>query len=107
MIAIGPELPRFPRRRAMRWTAFPRGAAACRTCRSAGLVGSGTATSAAIRPAPSALRPAAVAPAGLSAAARHGIERQARAIDGSASPRRPARWSGASRAPTASTPSTS
>ena len=59
-------------------------------------------------PRRAALRPAAAAAARLPAAARHGVERQAR------DPRRlagrrppPARWSGASPAPTASTPSTS
>ncbi len=55
-----------------------------------------------------ALRPAARAPAGLSPATRHGIQRQARDA-GRQRPSRapPGRWSGASPAPTASTPSTS
>ena len=54
------------------------------------------------------LRPAPVALAGLSAAARHGIERQERDDRRPRrARRRPGRWSGASPAPTASTPSSS
>ena len=59
-------------------------------------------------PRRAALRPAPAAAARLPAAARHGIERQARhprRLAGRRPP--PARWSGASPAPTASTPSTS
>ena len=101
---------RVPDRRLRDGPALRRGAAAARTCRCcSGWSASGTATSWAIRLARgAALRPAAGAAAGLPAAARHGVERQGRdARRRAGDDARPGRWSGASRAPTASTPSTS
>ena len=110
MIAIGPEhFRRFLDGAHAHGRAFPRCADARRTCRGARsrrLLAPGRLRLSVPRRHP--LRPAAGAPAGLSAAARHGIERQAR--DARRQPRgrrRPARWSGASPAPTASTPSSS
>jgi hypothetical protein len=73
-----------------------------------GLSASGTATSAASVARRHPLRPAPVALSGLSAAARHGIERQARDARRQRRSRvRPGPSSGASPAPTASTPSSS
>ncbi len=111
MIAIGPErLPRVPRRRARDGPAFPARRRCARTCRCcSALVGiwhrnvMGYPTRA-VLPYDQRLLPAA----GLPAAARHGIERQAgRRSTARPSPAPPARSSGASPAPTASTPSTS
>ena len=110
MIAVGAgEFPRLPRRRACDGRAFPHRAAArepAGAARPGRLLAPRRLRLSGARGHP--LRPAAVAPAGLSAAARHGIERQARhARRRAGRRRRPGRWSGASPAPTASTPSSS
>ena len=70
----------LPRRRAMRWTSISASAPLAENLPVLlAWSASGTATSAAIRPARDhSLRPAPVALPRLSAAARHGIERQAR-----------------------------
>ena len=111
MIAVGPENFRaLPRRRACDGRAFPQPRRWPRTCRSLlGLVGFWHRVGLRLSgPRRHPLRPAPVALAGLSAAARHGIERQERdASTAARRRRRPARWSGASPAPTASTPSSS
>ncbi len=103
-------LPRFPARRHRRWTGIsaPRPGSENLPVMLA-LVGHLAQPGLRLcHPRRAALRPAAGAAAGLSPAARDGIERQARR-DGRRRPdhRSPAPWSGASPAPTASTPSTS
>ena len=107
MIAVGPDGSASSCRGAMRWTSISartdpaKLADAARPHRCCIVM---LGISVARRPA---LRSAPAAPTRLPAAARHGIERQARHRRGQPSVARPARWSGASRAPMASTPSSS